>query len=100
MLLAIKLPKDILKMDLGETNCFKITDGKFLYVENWCDEGGNWFTTLELNNGSDTNDRYELDEVVEIITLEYRNKEEIMYGVMYILSHCNYFYDLIFKLFY
>lgn len=99
MPLAIRLLKDILRMDLGENDCIKVADGKFLYVENWCDTKGNCFTTLELNNGSETDEGYELDEVLEIITLEYKNKKETMYGIIYMLSQYNKFYDLIFKLF-
>ena len=64
-------------MDIGEATCFKITDNRFLYVENWCDEDGNWFTTLELNNGKEVDSRYDLDEVVEVVTLNYKDKKTI-----------------------
>lgn len=86
MLTTYTLTKNILKMDIGETNCYQIADTKFLYVENWCDENGEWFTILELNDGEEVNDVYELNEVLEIVTLKYGNKKEIKEGIKHLLK--------------
>ena len=64
-MLRYKILKEVSKMEIGEQTCFKITDNRFLYADNWCDEDGSWYTTLE-----------------------YGNKEEIKLGIKYILSHC------------
>ena len=70
MFLLNRLLRDILRMDLGETNCFKISDTKFLYVENWCNNDGGCFITLELNDGIEINNQYELGEILEVVTLD------------------------------
>lgn len=87
-MLRYKMLKDILKMEIGEETIFKITDNRFLYVDNWCDEDGSWYTTLELIDGKETENEFDLGEILEIITLEYGNKEEIKFGIKYILNHC------------
>lgn len=81
-----KLLRDILKLDMGEKSCYKITDTKYLYVENWCSIDDKWFTTLELVNGEDVNDVWELYETLEIITLDYKNKAELKEGIKLILK--------------
>ena len=83
-----KLLRDIMKMDISETNCFKITNDKFLYVENFYDEKGNWFTILELNEGREIDNKYELEKIIEIVSLDYKNKKQIKEGLKFMLSRC------------
>ena len=85
---AYMILRSILKMDIGETNCFKITNNRFLYAENWCDEDGNWFTTLELNDGEEVDGKYKLNEILEIIVFDYKDKEEIKEGIKFLLKLC------------
>lgn len=92
MILAYKLLRNILKMDLGESNCYKIDDTKILYVENWYDEQGDWFTTLELVDGEEVNDNYKLNEILEIVTLKYKDKKEIKEGIKLVLRCYRYKY--------
>lgn len=94
-----RLSKDISKMDIGEVDCIKITDDKFLYVENWYDEKGNWFTTLELNNGEEVDGKYDLEEVIEVVTLDYGDKKAIKEGLKFMLSCCKKRYSFGFSMF-
>lgn len=87
-MLRYKMLREVLKMEIGEETIFKITDNRFLYADNWCDEDGSWYTTLELVDGKEIDGKFELGEILEIVTLEYGNKEEIKLGIKYILSHC------------
>lgn len=82
---AYVLLKNILKMDIGETNCYQIAETKFFYVENWCDENGKLYTILELNDGEEVDDVYILNEVLEIVTVDYKNKEEIKKAIRHLL---------------
>lgn len=80
--------KEILSMTMGETNTFKITDDKFLFVDNW-NVGDRDFTSLELNSGEETEDGYVLDEVLECGTYDFGNKEDVRSGIEYMIACCN-----------
>ena len=80
--------KEILSMTMGETNTFKITDDKYLFVDNW-NVGDRDFTSLELNSGEETEDGYVLDEVLECGTYDFGNKEDVRSGIEYMIACCN-----------
>ena len=79
--------KEIMTMKMGETNTFKITDNRFLFVDNW-NVGDGDFTSLELNSGKETENGYELDEVLECGTYDFRNEEDITSGIDYMIACC------------
>jgi hypothetical protein len=85
---AYMILRSVLKMDIGETNCFKIKDNRFLFVDNWCDEDGTWCTTLELTDGEEVDGKYDLREILEIVTLDYGNKEDLKDGIKFMLNKC------------
>lgn len=66
--------KEILSMKIGETNTFKITDNRFLFVDNW-NFNDDKFTSLELNSGKETENGYELDSILESATYDFGNKK-------------------------
>ena len=79
--------KEIMAMKMGETNTFKITDNRFLFVDNWNSYGDD-FTSLELNSGEEIEDGYTLDEVLECVTCDFGNEEDIRNGVDYMIACC------------
>lgn len=79
--------KEILSMQMDETNTFKITDNRFLFVDNWNVDGGN-FTSLELNSGKETENGYILDEVLECGTYNFWDEEDIASGINYMIACC------------
>lgn len=83
-----KILKEIMTMKMGETDTFKITDNRFLFVENWSGGDGEDFTSLELNSGEEIDDTYVLDEVLECGTYDFGNKEDITSGIDYMIACC------------
>lgn len=79
--------KEILSMQMDETNTFKITNDRFLFVHNWSMDGEN-FTSLELNSGEETEDGYVLDEMLECGTYDFGNEEDITSGIDYMIACC------------
>jgi hypothetical protein len=79
--------KEILSMKMGETNTFKITDNRFLFVDNW-NVGDEDFTSLELNSGEEIDGEYVLDEILECGTYDFGNEEDIRSGIDYMISCC------------
>lgn len=79
--------KEILSMEKDEFAVFKITDNRFLYVDNW-NVGDGDFTSLELNSGKETEEGYELDEVLECVTYDFGNEEDIRNGIDYMIACC------------
>lgn len=79
--------KEIMAMKMGETNTFKITDNRFLFVDNWNFDDDN-FTSLELNSGEEIEDAYLLDEVLESVTFDFGNEEDIASGIKYMIACC------------
>lgn len=79
--------KEIMTMKMGETNTFKITDNRFLFVDNW-NVGDGDFTSLELNSGEETEDGYVLDEVLECGTYDFGNEKDIASGIDYMIACC------------
>ena len=79
--------KEILSMEMKETNTFKITDNRFLFVDNWSDDEED-FTSLELNSGEEIDGTYVLDEVLECGTYDFGNEEDIRSGVDYMIACC------------
>lgn len=82
-----KILKEIMGMKMGETDTFKITNNRFLFVENWSVDGEG-FTSLELNSGEEIDDMYVLDEVIECGTYDFGNKEDITSGIDYMVACC------------
>lgn len=82
------LIKEILSMEMGETHTFKITDNRFLFVDNWSYGDGEDFTSLELNSGEEINETYLLDEVLECGTYDFGNEEDIRSGIDYMIACC------------
>ena len=80
--------KEIMTMKMGETDTFKITDNRFLFVDNWSAGDGEDFTSLELNSGEEINGIYSLDEVLECGTYDFRNEEDIRSGIDYMIACC------------
>ena len=79
--------KEILSMEMKETNTFKITDNRFLFVDNWSDDEED-FTSLELNSGEEIDGTYVLDEVLECGTYDFGNEEDIRSGIDYMIACC------------
>lgn len=79
--------KEILSMGMDEINTFKITDDRFLFVNNYCVDGEN-FTSLELNSGKETEDGYELDSILECGTYDFGNEKDIRSGIDYMIACC------------
>lgn len=75
-------------MEMEETNTFKITDNRFLFVDNWSAGDGENFTSLELNSGEETENNYVLDEVLECGTYNFGDKEDIRSGIEYMILCC------------
>lgn len=80
--------KEILTMEMGETNTFKLTDNRFLFVDNWSVGDGEDFTSLELNSGEEMENKYLLDEVLECGTYNFGNEEDIRNGIAYMMLCC------------
>ena len=80
-----KILKEIMAMKMGETNTFKITDNRFLFVDNWSWGDGEDFTSLELNSGEETENGYSLDEILECGTYDFGNEEDVRNGVEYMI---------------
>ena len=80
--------KEILSMEMGETNTFKITDNRFLFVDNWSVDDGEDFTSLELNSGEETENNYVLNEVLECGTYNFGDEEDIRSGIEYMILCC------------
>lgn len=79
--------KEIMAMEMGETNTFKITDNRFLFVENWSWRDDN-FTSLELDYGKETEDGYVFNEILETATYDFGNEEDIKNGINYMIACC------------
>ena len=82
------LLKEILSMEMGECDSFKLTTDRFLFVENWKD-GNKDFTLIELNSGEETEEGNCLDEVIIGNSCAFRNEKEIRDEIEYILSLLN-----------
>lgn len=80
--------KEIMTMEMEETNTFKITDNRFLFVDNWSVDDGENFTSLELNSGEEIDGMYSLEEVLECGTYDFGNEEDIRSGLDYMISCC------------
>ena len=80
-----KLLKEILSLKMKETACFKLTDNRFLFVDNWSAGDGEDFTSLELNSGAEENGEYVLDDVLECGTYDFGNEEDIKSGIEYMI---------------
>lgn len=83
-----KILKSVMEMEMGETNTFKITENRFLFVDNWSAGDGDNFASLELNSGEETKETYSLDEILECGTYDFGNKEEIRSGIEYMINCC------------
>ena len=80
--------KEIMTMKMEETHTFKLTDNRFLFVDNWSAGDGEDFTSLELNSGEEIEDEYVLDEILECGTYDFRNEEDIASGIDYMIACC------------
>ena len=80
--------KEIMTMEVEETNTFKITNNRFLFVDNWSAVDGEYFTSLELNSGEEINGIYLLNEVLECGTYDFGNEEDIRSGIDYMIACC------------
>lgn len=80
--------KEILSMEMEETNTFKLTENRFLFVDNWSAGDGENFTSLELNSGEETENNYVLDEVLECGTYNFGDEEDIRSGIEYMILCC------------
>lgn len=80
-----KILKKIMTMKMEETATFKLTENKFLFVDNWSAGDGEDFTSLELNSGEETEDGYVLDEVLECGTYDFGNEEDVRSGIEYMI---------------
>ena len=60
-----KILEEIMTMEMGDTATFKITDTRFLFVDNWNVGDGEDFTSLELNSGIEEDGKYILDKILE-----------------------------------
>jgi hypothetical protein len=77
----------ILAMELGEIDTFKLSDNRFLFVDNWgWEDDEDKFTSLELNSGYEENGDYVLEQVLECGTYDFQNKEEIRSGIEYMIN--------------
>ena len=81
-----KILEEILLMEMGDTNTFKITDERFLFVDNWSVGDGEDFTSLELNTGKEENGVYVLDEILECATCDFGNRAEVESAIEYIIN--------------
>ena len=79
--------KEIMAMKIGETNTFKITDNRFLFVDNWSFDDDD-FTSLELNSGEEIEDEYVLDDVLDCVTCDFGNERDIARGIDYMIACC------------
>lgn len=84
-----KLFQEIIKLEMGETRTLKLTENRFLFVNNWADGDGDKFTSLELNSGEDTGKEYILDEILECGTYDFQNEAEIRCGIEYMICCCD-----------
>ena len=80
-----KILKEIMTMKMEETSIFKITDNRFLFVDNWSAGDGEDFTSLELNSGEEIEDEYVLDGVLECGTYDFGNEEDVRSGIEYMI---------------
>lgn len=78
--------EEIMAMEMGDTATFKITDTRFLFVDNWNVGDGDDFTSLELNSGVEEDGKYVLDEVLECGTCDFGNVDEINSALCYIIQ--------------
>lgn len=75
----------ILDMKLGEIDTIKLTDNRFLFIDNWGDEEES-FTSLELNAGYEEDNSYILDDVLECGTYNFQDRKDIESGIEYIIA--------------
>lgn len=80
-----KILNEVMAMKMEETNTFKITENRFLFVDNWSCGDGEDFTSLELNSGEETEGGYVLDEVLECGTYDFGNEEDVRSGIEYMI---------------
>lgn len=83
-----KIFKSVMEMKIGENDTFKITESRFLFVDNWSMGDGENFTSLELNSGEETEESYSLDEILDCGTYDFGNEEEIRNGIEYMINCC------------
>ena len=77
--------KEIMAMNVEEFQTFKLAEDRFLFVENWSCDGEEWFTSLELNSGEEIDNEYLLDEVLECMTYDFGDEENIRRGIEYMI---------------
>lgn len=83
--MAESILKEILKMEMGETKTFKISDTRFLFVDNWTVGDGEDFTSLELNTGWEEQGDFVLDKILECGTYDFKNATDIKTGIDYMI---------------
>lgn len=77
--------QEIVSMDMEETATFKLSENRFLFVDNWSAGDGDDFTSLELNSGEEEDGLYVLGEVLECGTYDFGNEEDVRSGVEYMM---------------
>lgn len=77
--------QEIMSMDMEETATFKLSENRFLFVDNWSAGDGDDFTSLELNSGTEEDGLYVLGEVLECGTYDFGNEEDVRRGVEYMM---------------
>ena len=77
--------QEIMSMEMGETATFKLSDDRFLFVDNWSAGDGDDFTSLELNSGEEEDGSYVLEKVLECGTYDFGDEEDVRSGVEYML---------------
>ena len=77
--------QEIMSMDMEETATFKLSENRFLFVDNWSAGDGDDFTSLELNSGEEEDGCYVLDQILECGTYDFGNEEDVRSGVEYMM---------------
>ena len=75
----------IMSMDMEEIATFKLSENRFLFVDNWSAGDGDDFTSLELNSGAEEDGCYVLDQILECGTYDFGNEEDVRSGVEYMM---------------
>lgn len=77
--------KEIMAMDMEETATFKLSENRFLFVDNWSAGDGDDFTSLELNSGEEEDGVYVLCDVLECGTYDFKDGADIRCGLEYMM---------------
>lgn len=75
---------EVLKMTKNDIATIRLSKNLGLVIDNWSYNNED-FTTLELNSGYDEHGEIVLDEILECVTCDFGNAEEITNALNYIL---------------